>query len=69
MTIYLIDDCFFKATNECLKRELFCPPALKCIRKGHSYVCGCDPGFKVVGGGNARKCEGIYKYYVKNLVN
>ena len=53
MTVY------FKATNECLKKGLYCPPALKCVKQGHNFVCGCDPGFKVVGGGNKRKCKGI----------
>ena len=53
MTVY------FKATNECLKKGLYCPAALKCVKQGHNFVCGCDPGFKVVVEENKRKCKGI----------
>ena len=53
MTVY------FKATNECLKKGLYCPPALKCVKQGHNFVCGCDPGFKVFVEENKRKCKGI----------
>ena len=44
--------------NECEKKGLKCPPALKCVKQKRGYECGCNPGFKIVGVGNARTCEG-----------
>ena len=48
----------------CEIKELKCPPALKCVKRGNDHVCGCNNGFKVVGGGNARKCKGKQDYYL-----
>ena len=49
---------FFLAMNECEKKGLNCPPALKCVKQKQGHECGCNSGFKVVGGGNARTCKG-----------
>ena len=55
---HLLTDDVFIAMNECEKKGLKCPPALKCVKQKQSYECGCNPGFKIVGGGNRRTCKG-----------
>ena len=62
--MHLLIDVVFIAMNGCEKKGLICPPALKCVKQKLGYECGCNPGFKVVGGGNARKCKGKQDYYL-----
>ena len=56
--MHLLLMTLFLAMNECEKKGLTCPPALKCVKQKKGYECGCNPGFKIVGVGNARTCEG-----------
>ncbi|CAH3107583.1 unnamed protein product [Porites lobata] len=55
------------AMDGCEIKGLKCPPALKCVKQGNDHVCGCNNGFKVVGGGNARKCKAMNECEKKGL--
>ena len=48
------------ALDECDKQGDSCPSGLQCLKQASgSHVCGCSAGYKVIGEGEWRSCQGI----------
>lgn len=48
------------ALDECDKQGDSCPSGLQCLKQANgSHVCGCSAGYKVIGEGEWRSCQGI----------
>lgn len=53
--------------DECDKQGDSCPSGLQCLKQVNgSYACSCSAGYKVIGEGEWRSCQGIM--HCKRLV-